>query len=430
MTSDANNLPPDRRGPRRFRRRSEPARPRDDASPSPADAAGETGAWEQSDDIEDVEQETLDDVEEAALDYETAPEEADLGPFDDEPPAAPELPAFDRVPREPPRVAEFGPLTEAALRAPIDAAQAEPPPPARDRDALARGRDARARDAYTYEGEGPGTDIQAGDLMRNPYVLAGLAVAAAIVLAVLVVILSGGGGGGGGGDDNGVIIDPLTPGAGRGVAGKSIATSTVREGPNADYAELGTLRSGQDVEVIGRNADRSWYQIYYPPKSLLPGWVPASALKLSNENANLPIASVTPISRPTVVQPTLPPEATETASPSPTATVPTSPPDIELAIVSGSCKVGQEIAVLVGNKGQGAITNRQIVLTVSGGGTTGTSTETITLQPGQSASLSTNTEIKNSTAVTVSAALLGDPKETVTANNVKVCNPTGAGGNP
>ncbi|HWC28696.1 MAG TPA: hypothetical protein VG845_01330, partial [Dehalococcoidia bacterium] len=48
-------------------------------------------------------------------------------------------------------------------------------------------------------------------MLRNPYVLAGLAVAIAIVAAVFVVVLFGSGGESGGFNNNGVVSQPLTP---------------------------------------------------------------------------------------------------------------------------------------------------------------------------------------------------------------------------
>src|SRR5262245_58651310 len=102
--------------------------------------------------------------------------------------------------------------------------------------------------------------------LRNPYVLAGIAVFGAIVLAMLVVFVFGGHGSSTAGSQaNGVSVAALTPVPGRGIAAKSIATATVRSGPGLEYDAIAELARNQDVEVIGRNADSTWYAIYYPP---------------------------------------------------------------------------------------------------------------------------------------------------------------------
>jgi hypothetical protein len=213
-----------------------------------------------------------------------------------------------------------------------------------------------------------GTQLSGGgdSLLRSPYVLAGLAIAASIVLAVFVVILSGTGGGSGAENEQPSVVDPLTPLPGRGVPSRSIATATVREGPAAEYLEVGLLRSGQDVEVVGRNTDSSWFQIFYPPGSQLRGWVPSSALR-PPDTTNVPVVAVTPIPRPTVVLPTSTPDATET--PAPTATVtgtpaPVAGPDLQARIVPGTCAVGQRLVLNVRNLGPGAITSRTITILV------------------------------------------------------------------
>ena len=85
---------------------------------------------------------------------------------------------------------------------------------------------------YEYEQESEGG-------LKNPYILAGLAIGAAVILAVMVVVLFGGSGDAGpGGDSNdpSLVVDPLTPqpgsiGSGRGIVAKtSISADIVVEG--------------------------------------------------------------------------------------------------------------------------------------------------------------------------------------------------------
>ena len=200
--------------------------------------------------------------------------------------------------------------------------------------------------------------------MRNPYILAGLAMAGAIVMAVVVVVIFGSGGDANG--NGGGAIGSQSPVPGRGIVSPSIATATVREGPSIDYIEVGLLRTGQDVEVVGRNQTASWFQIFYPPGSQLKGWVPSSALRVPAE-AELPVVAVTPIPRPTVIQPTATPEATETTTATPTVTGTAGPsggPDLVAQVAQGSCVVGQTLVVLVRNEGPGLLTNKPIMVSV------------------------------------------------------------------
>ena len=266
-------------------------------------------------------------------------------------------------------------------------------------------------------------------LIRNPYVLAGLAVAGAIVLAVIVVVLSGGGGGSAGsrdgGDGNGnrgVAVDALTPRAG-GVTARSIAAATVREGPSTDFKEIAPLRTGQDVEVTGKNANSSWFQIIYPPGSALKGWVPGSALKLPDgASETLAVVAATPITRPTVALPTTTPEAEATAAPTATPVPTQAPgPDLALAIGNSVCQPGTQLIVTVRNTGTSPVTNRQVRITVaSASGVLGVADSLISLEPNASVNLSTN-QIIVAPRMLARIDLLGSPPDINPANNAAEC---------
>jgi len=269
-------------------------------------------------------------------------------------------------------------------------------------------------------------------LLRNPYVLAGLAVAASIFLAVLVVIIFGGSGGESGpvdGPRNNVLIDPLTPPPGRGIAAKSISPATVREGPAAEFVEIAPLRSGQEVEVIGRNQQTSWYQIYYPVGSQLKGWVVASALKLPDgSNDKLEIVIATPIPRPTVALPSPTPEPATTATPTIAASpTPAGGPDLTL-VISG-CQAGQFMVVTLRNAGPVAVTNRQVRVTIAtGAGVQGVADSVISLEAGASASLTTN-QIVQPALMIARIDLIGAPPDSNPGNNSAQCS-GGPGGGP
>ena len=254
-------------------------------------------------------------------------------------------------------------------------------------------------------------------LLRNPYVLAALAVAGAIVLAVMVVIAFGGSGeGGGAGDGNGVVVsgDGTQP-AGLGVRARSIATATVREGPSAEYLEMGVLRAGQDIEIAGRNADATWFQIYYPPGSALRGWVPASALRVP-DNAQLEVVAVTPIPRPTVVLPSATPEPPATLTPSPTVTetpLPGGGSDLAVRLAQTACVPGQRLLVIIRNLGPAPLMSRPLqvsVQTPEGTPRALVSLAPLTLPVGQEAAVDTSYVIQERVIVVVDPlGAAGDP---------------------
>ena len=103
----------------------------------------------------------------------------------------------------------------------------------------------------------------------------------------------------------------------------SITTNTdlnVRLGPGVEFARLGRLPPGAKVEVIGRLADNSWWQIIYPESGAGIGWIADGfgAGQFLNEvpvvRQGLQSNTTAPLAAPTVT-----PSA---ARISPTATVP------------------------------------------------------------------------------------------------------------
>ncbi|MBI4787291.1 MAG: hypothetical protein HY782_09620 [Chloroflexi bacterium] len=94
---------------------------------------------------------------------------------------------------------------------------------------------------------------------------------------------------------------------------KAARSVSVRSGPGAQFAALGTLASGAMVHVAGRTADNKYLAIQYPDSSNL-GWVPGDQLAVANgDPAAVPIITALPVlpatPRPTV-KPTLKPAAT------------------------------------------------------------------------------------------------------------------------
>lgn len=273
----------------------------------------------------------------------------------------------------------------------------------------------------------------ASDLLRNPYVLAGLAVLGAIVLAVAFVFVFGGGPSGAGFDPGGANNPPggaLTPSAGRGIMARSIITASVREGPSIEYSEVGLLRSGQDVEVAGRNADASWFQIFFPRNSQFRGWVPASALRLPDGALDsLQVAAATPISRPTVVIPTAPPQPTATPAPEHTATptpAPATGPDLAVSVQNSVCQPGAPLVLTLRNATGAPIENRNIRLTIAVAGTVvGSGTTVVDLPAGATTTINTGVAIQAPRTAAI-VELLGSPPDPNPANNSAECVVQGA----
>jgi uncharacterized protein YraI len=271
-------------------------------------------------------------------------------------------------------------------------------------------------------------------LLRNPYVLAGLAVSLAIILAVAVVFLFGRGNEQGGGDNNGGSPNQTQaprptgvnaiPGA---INVKSVATATVREGPGQEYLELGLLRASQDVQVVGRNQESTWYQIVYPRDSQLRGWVPKSALGVAEgDQAALAVVTVTPIERPTVVIPTSTPRPAEpTATPEATQS-PNDRADIGV-VIAADCAPNSTINLAINNVGNTPIDHNVQVIISNNGVVKYDEVFKARIAPGQSVPLATGVRAE---APSMTATVLLQGLQDVSAiNNIASCQVSGTGGN-
>jgi uncharacterized protein YgiM (DUF1202 family) len=92
---------------------------------------------------------------------------------------------------------------------------------------------------------------------------------------------------------------PSTPTATALPTAKTKDRTNIRSGPGTDYALLGFLAPGLSVKLIGRNADKSWWQIEFPSSPDGYAWVLAANLDTSASSGadDLPVASAPP--RPT-----------------------------------------------------------------------------------------------------------------------------------
>lgn len=258
-------------------------------------------------------------------------------------------------------------------------------------------------------------------LLRNPYVLAAIAVTAAIVLAVMVVAMAGGGGSGGGSGGGQTAVgteSPLTPQAG-GIVVETIAAATVREGPGSG-GELGSIPRGQKVRVTGRDADAKWFQIVFPQNSTLRGWLPASALKVADLNvANIALASFTPIPRATIPVPTSPPVvATQEPENTPTpAATPEAGPDLAVTM---SCNAGSPVAVTIRNAGTAAVERAVSVSVLVGGQVHSTQQVQLSLAPNSAVTVPT-TDVVTAPVTSVQVALVGQPGDADPSDNSAQC---------
>ena len=261
-------------------------------------------------------------------------------------------------------------------------------------------------------------------MLRNPYVLAGLAVAVAIVLAVMVVFVFGksgdttGGTAGNGSTGTGsgaVAVNATAQSTVPAVTGlqvKSLTTATVHSGPGLDFLDLGLLRSNQDVQVVGRNDDASWYEIIFPPGSNFGGWVVASSLKLpSDASSKVAVAQPTPVPRPAVPA---------TSTPVPATATPVGNVDIAIS-VPPVCPVNQPVVATISNTGDVALKDVSLRIVVAQSGNTlyDATYKIQSLEPGQSVPPDIQTNAVPP-SVTVTATLVG-LTETNTDNNSASC---------
>jgi hypothetical protein len=84
-----------------------------------------------------------------------------------------------------------------------------------------------------------------------------------------------------------------------------------RRGPGPAYETLGEVRQGQQLMILGRTADSSWWQVCCIANQ--PGWVPANLVTAQGATGAAPILPLPPTPTPTFTATTAP-----TLTPSPT----------------------------------------------------------------------------------------------------------------
>jgi len=70
------------------------------------------------------------------------------------------------------------------------------------------------------------------------------------------------------------------------------SVANVRTGPDTAYPRISSVYRNQVFDIVGRNQDRSWWQICCPAGRTL--WISASLVEASGPLANVPVVTVTP----------------------------------------------------------------------------------------------------------------------------------------
>lgn len=196
-------------------------------------------------------------------------------------------------------------------------------------------------------GGGPGPPDRLA-FLRNPFILAALALVGVLLVTVIVLVVFGIGGG----DSSSTLAattstpagtpsDDATPTAGlvAGVAGTVQTTATIRNGPSNAFDILGTLPAGFRVFVTGRNESGTWLQVEFPSNSPLRGWLQLELVEIAPEDLLL-LAIAAPGTGPNIDVPTSVPRP-ETATP---ALVPTETPALETPSPTASPTLGPPTA--------------------------------------------------------------------------------------
>lgn len=71
----------------------------------------------------------------------------------------------------------------------------------------------------------------------------------------------------------------------------TVAELNIRQGPDTSYPPVGTLRRGDLVQIIGRNADSSWWAVSYKGGS---AWVFSELVVPEDDVSNVPLVATPP----------------------------------------------------------------------------------------------------------------------------------------
>jgi uncharacterized protein YraI len=137
-------------------------------------------------------------------------------------------------------------------------------------------------------------------LLNNRFILSGLAAVAVLLISAIVLVAIGQENGDTNGSDRPGVVAPPTDGdptptrAPGTLSGRVLQTVTLRNGPDSQFAIVGTIPRGALVAVVGRSEDAGWLQVRYPPGSALRGWVISTFLEVEGNVSLLAIAAAGP----------------------------------------------------------------------------------------------------------------------------------------
>ena len=149
---------------------------------------------------------------------------------------------------------------------------------------------------------------------------------------------------------------------------RATSALTVRVGPGEAFATLGTLSSGDVLDVIGRDFDSDWLAIAFPPGSSARGWIPATevdGLTFSNRQA-LAVLLPTPLPIEFVTPPPFfaTPELEGTGTPEADGTPEIISDDTDLAVLDVSAEPDGTVSVVVLNGGPADVSDNLVTITV------------------------------------------------------------------
>ncbi len=263
--------------------------------------------------------------------------------------------------------------------------------------------------------------------MKNPFVLAGLAVVVLLGATAGALVLVDAARNPAAPTPRVVVDQPTsTPGStaktaeATGVHGIARQVSAVRSAPGSNTPVLGTIPQDADVVIDGRTTDSRWYRVIYPPGSELHGWIEADFLNVTGDAAALVIATAEP---PVFVDvPTLPPQSTPIPSApagSPTAAgtptsggTPSSAALPDLVIGTTPTISGGKLFVTVINQGRGPAHGDLVVAVFNQDGSRllgGATVPNFTLEPGRSIDVGTGLAVSGDQTLLI----IVDPNGTI-----------------
>ena len=271
-------------------------------------------------------------------------------------------------------------------------------------------------------------------MLRNPYVLAGLSVAAAILFAVLVVAFFGNSGGGSGNENLGSGAQPGLKSSGVDWPPLALHRHGHRpRGPRAPSTSKSvpcapTRMSTSPVATAIRPGFKS-----FSPQLQFEGLGAQLGAALARErrrNRRRRGRHANPASDGSTDLDTAAGAGNPYRNRDPGRHCRGRRPDLAVSVAGNNCAAGTPLTAVLSNVGSQPILGRTVVITVStASGTIGTAGTSVNLQPGETVSVATGTTVQP-TRTTLRAQLAGEPPETALGNNIVDCVQTGPTAQP